>query len=76
MMNTIRNRLKKCCQRNHAGIPIACSMCGGAPGLRAMNRCTDGVVTQPLRHRHPDDQPTASSVEPRCNADVRIWMAC
>ena len=48
-MKIIKNRLKKCCQRTHAGKP------GGRraattdrAGYRAMNRCTDGIMRRPF----------------------------
>lgn len=49
-MNTMKNRLKKCCQRNHAGSPryAGCGLGAIVPGLRATNLLTAGMSRRPL----------------------------
>ncbi len=49
-MKTMKNRLKKCCQRAQPGKPVVASGCDDArvPGYRLMNCCTEGSPRKPL----------------------------
>jgi hypothetical protein len=49
-MNSMKNRLKKCCHRSQAGKPVAALARAeySVPGYRAMNRWITGSPRRPL----------------------------